>query len=112
LYKDETKFPEAKKNLKFATAPSPAGPFTPVSGNITPPGSWVEGPTVLHVGDETILYFDASTRHRYEALATKDFKTWRDFSNELSLPAGILHGTAFAVRGEIVRKLLESAKPR
>jgi hypothetical protein len=64
VYKDETKVPEAKKNLKFATAPSPAGSFTPVRGNITPPGSWVEGPTVLHVGEETILYFDAYTRHR------------------------------------------------
>lgn len=106
LYKDETKVPEAKKNLKLATAPSPAGPFTPVPGDVTPAGSWVEGPTALHVGEETFLYFDAYTRHRYEALVTKDFKTWRDVSSELSLPTGIRHGTAFAVPGEIVRKLL------
>ncbi len=39
IYKDETKVPEAKKNLKFATTPSPAGPFKPVPGDITPPGS-------------------------------------------------------------------------
>lgn len=112
VYKDETKVPEVKKNLKFATAASPAGPFTPVPGNITPPGSWVEGPAVLHVGEETILYFDAYTRHRYEALATRDFKTWRDVSGELTVPAGIRHGTAFPVSGDIVRGLLEAGKPR
>lgn len=112
VYKDETKVPEAKKNLKLATAASPAGPFTPVPGDITPPGSWVEGPAVLHVGEETILYFDAYTRHRYEALATKDFKTWRDVSGELTMPAGIRHGTAFPVSGEIVRGLLEAGKTR
>jgi signal transduction histidine kinase len=39
IYKDETKAPEAKENLKFATAASPAGPFTPIPGNIIPPGS-------------------------------------------------------------------------
>jgi hypothetical protein len=107
IYKDETKVPEAKKNLKFATADSPAGPFTPVPGDITPPGSWVEGPTALPVGEEVFLYFDAYTRHRYEALATRDFKTWRDVTNGLSMPASIRHGTAFAVPGSVVRKLLQ-----
>jgi hypothetical protein len=111
IYKDETKLPEAKKNLKFATASSPAGPFTPVSDPINPPGSWVEGPTALQVGDKTILYFDAYTRNRYEALETSDFKTWLDVSKDLSVPPGIRHGTAFPVPGKIVGKLLEPAKP-
>ena len=87
---------------------SPAGPFTPVPGEINPPGSWVEGPTALQVGGKVILYFDAYTRHRYEALETKDFKTWRDVSGEISLPPGIRHGTAFPVRGAVVRKLLNA----
>lgn len=67
---------------------------------------------MLNVGEETILYFDAYTRHRYEALATKDFKTWRDVSSRLTMPAGIRHGTAFPASGDIVRKLLEAGKPR
>jgi beta-galactosidase len=62
------------------------------------------------VGDEVFLYFDAYTRHRYEALATRDFKTWPDVSSQLSVPAGMRHGTAFAVPGDIVRKLLEPSK--
>jgi len=110
ITKDETKVPAPMKNLKIATAPSPAGPFTLIPGEINPPGSWVEGPTVLHIGKETILYFDAYTRHRYEALATTDFKTWRDISSELTLPPGIRHGTAFAVPGAIVKKLLAAEK--
>ena len=107
IYKDETKAPAPMKNLKLASADGTSGPFTPLPGNVTPPGSWVEGPTVLQVGNETYLYFDAYTRHRYEALATKDFKTWRNITSELSVPPGIRHGTAFAVPGALVRKLLE-----
>ncbi len=63
------------------------------------------------MGDEVFLYFDAYTRHRYEALATRDFKTWRDVSSELSVPAGMRHGTAFAVPGAVVGRLLELSKP-
>ena len=111
IYKDETKAPEPMKNLKLATAKSPAGPFSAVPGSINPPGSWVEGPTVLRVGKEAILYFDAYTRHRYEALATSDFKTWRDISKDLSMPAGIRHGTAFAVPAAILRELMKRQDP-
>jgi hypothetical protein len=57
--KDESKLPQPMKNLKLATAPSPAGPFKPLPAPINPPGSWVEGPTALQVGAKTILYFDA-----------------------------------------------------
>ncbi len=110
VYKDETKVPEPMKNLKLATAPSPAGPFTLVPGHINPPGSWVEGPTALQVGGKVILFFDAYTRHRYEALATTDFKTWRNVSSEISMPQGIRHGTAFAVPGAVVKRLL-AAQP-
>ncbi len=46
----------------------------------------MEGPSALHVGEEIILYFDAYTRHRYEALASTDFKTWRDVTKELAMP--------------------------
>ena len=112
IYKDESKVPEVMKNLKLATAPSPAGPFTLVPGNINPPGSWVEGPTALQVGGEIILYFDAYTRHRYEALATNDFLTWRDVSKDLVMPAGARHGTAIALPGRIVRNLLDPANAR
>jgi len=108
IYKDETKIPAPMKNLKVATAGSPAGPFTPVPGSINPPGSWVEGPTALRVGNEVLLYFDAYTRHRYEALATTDFKTWRDVTGGLNMPAGIRHGTALPVRGDVVNHLIEA----
>jgi hypothetical protein len=107
IYKDESKQPQPMKNLKLATATSPAGPFTPVPDPINPPGSWVEGPTALQVGNKTILYFDAYTRHRYEALETSDFKTWRDVSKDLSVPQGTRHGTAFPVPGKVVRQLIE-----
>ena len=107
IYKDESALPQPMKNLKLATAPSPAGPFKPLPDPINPPGSWVEGPTALQVGNKTILYFDAYTRNRYEALETNDFKTWRDVSKDLSVPQGTRHGTAFPVPGKVVRQLIE-----
>jgi hypothetical protein len=110
IFKDETKVPAAMKNLRLASAASPAGPFTVSPEPINPPGSWVEGPTALKVGDEVLLYFDAYTRNRYEALASKDLKTWREVTPELAMPQGIRHGTAFAVPCGVVEKLLELGK--
>lgn len=107
FYKDETQTPVAQKNLHLATAETPAGPFTVVPEPVNRPGSWVEGPSALKVGDEVFLYFDAYTRHHYAALASKDLKSWRDITPRLSMPKGIRHGTAFEVSGKVLKELLE-----
>lgn len=106
FFKDETKHPKAMKNLRLATAPTAAGPYQVEPTPVTPPGSWVEGPTALKVGDRVILYFDAYTRHRYEALASRDLKHWKDVTKELSMPKGIRHGTAFEVTRKVLHSLL------
>jgi hypothetical protein len=106
IFKDETKVPTAMKNLRLATAATLAGPYEVAREPINPPGSWVEGPSALKVGDEVILYFDAYTKHHYAALASRDLKHWRDVTKDLVMPKGIRHGTAFEVSGEVVKKLL------
>lgn len=107
IFKDETKVPEAMKNLRLATAASLTGPYQVEREPLNPPGSWVEGPSTLKVGDEVIVYFDAYTKHHYAALASRDLKHWRDVTKDLVMPPGIRHGTAFEVSAEVLRKLLE-----
>ena len=107
FFKDETKAPKAMKNLRTANASSPAGTWLVDKEPVTPPDSWVEGPSALKVGDEVILYFDAYTKHHYAALKSKDLKNWTDVTKQLSMPTGIRHGTAFEVSGELVKDLLK-----
>ena len=106
FFKDETKVPNAMKNLRLAVATDIAGPYTVEQKPINSPGAWVEGPTTLRVGDETYLYFDAYTKHHYEVMISRDLKNWRDVTGQLSMPKGIRHGTAFPVPGTIVKALL------
>lgn len=107
FFKDETKVPKPMKNLRIATAPTAAGPYQVNKEPINPPGSWVEGPSALKVGDEVILYFDAYTKHNYAAFKSKDLKNWKDVTPLLSMPRGIRHGTAFEVSGDVMRELLK-----
>lgn len=107
IFKDESKHPAAMKNLRIAISSEAAGPYQVEKEPVNPPGSWVEGPSTLKVGDEVILYFDAYTKHHYGALKSKDLKTWTDVTKELVMPEGIRHGTAFEVSGTIVKELMK-----
>ena len=107
FFKDETKSPKAMKNLRIATAATPAGPYQVEKEPITPEGSWVEGPSALKIGDEVILYYDVYTKHHYAALTSRDLKQWKDVTKSLSMPKGIRHGTAFEVSGAVVKELLK-----
>ncbi len=109
VFKDETKVPAAMKNLRLAVADTWAGPYRVKPEPINAPGAWVEGPTVLQIGDEVYLYFDAYTRHQYAALRSRDLEDWEDISERISFPGGIRHGTALEVSGAVVRRLIETA---
>ena len=106
--KDEEKLPEPKKNIRLAFSRNPRGSWSKSSEPISP--NWVEGPAMLKVGDEWLLYFDAYTRHRYEGLKTRDFENWTSITEKLIMPEGIRHGTPFPVSSEILEKLLEAGK--
>ncbi|MEY3895242.1 MAG: hypothetical protein RLZZ214_761 [Verrucomicrobiota bacterium] len=111
FFKDETKSPKAMKNLRLAFADELAGPYQVEPKPLNPPDSWTEGPTALRVGDETVVYFDCYTKHRYGALATRDFKSWQDVTAKLKFPKGIRHGTAFSVPRDIVQQLITPVGP-
>ncbi len=106
ILKNETRHPPAK-NLCVAFAERLLGPWSQPFAPFSPAGVWVEGPSVLRVGDWWYVYFDKYTLNQYGAMRTKDFRTFEDVSDQLVYPTGMRHGTAFAVPAEIFRKLKE-----
>jgi hypothetical protein len=111
VIKDETKFPEPKKHLRIAEAKSLRGPFGELSAPFTPPGVWVEGPTAIKIGDDTLVYFDAYQTKHYGVFRSRDLKTWEDvtaktkFPNE-GTPVRMRHGTVVEVPMSLIEKLL------
>ncbi len=93
--KDETKNPP-QKNIRIAFSDALTGgyglPSAPITGNY-----WAEGPTVIKIGKNWVVYFDKYTQHAYGAVSSADLKTWTDISDKISFPKGTRHGTVFTV---------------
>ena len=103
--KDETKNP-AQKNLRIATSESLTGGYSTPSAPIT--GKyWAEGPTVLKMKDNWIIYFDKYTQHKYGAITSTDLKNFTDISDKLVMPSGIRHGTMIRVNKSELDQLLK-----
>ncbi|MDF2192878.1 glycoside hydrolase family 43 protein [Paraflavitalea sp. CAU 1676] len=96
--KDETRKP-AQKNLRIATSKKLTGgysaPSSPITGKY-----WAEGPTVIKIGANWIVYFDKYTEHKYGAITSTDLITWTDISDKVTFPKGLRHGTVFTVTQE------------
>ncbi|HEY9176002.1 MAG TPA: glycoside hydrolase family 43 protein [Verrucomicrobiae bacterium] len=105
ILKDERKNP-AKKNLRYAIADKPDGPFGPPSEPFT--GDWVEGPSAIKIKDEYLVYFDHYTNpHYYGAVRSKDLKRWEDCSKEMNFPPGHRHGTVVQVPEQVAWGLMK-----
>jgi len=108
--KNETRFPQPAKHFVQAQAASPRGPFKRFSAPFSPPGLWVEGPSVVRIGEEYRLYFDAYTSRHYGVLRSRDLVHWEDATRQLRMPdegtpLRPRHGAIFAVPREIVSGL-------
>lgn len=102
VLKDNTR---PNRNLKTALASDPLGPYRDVSEPFT--GKLTEGPTVLRLGDEWLIYFDYYGQKTYSAVKTADFKTFTDITGEISIPTGHKHGTIFKANEELLNKIIE-----
>ncbi|WP_245546801.1 glycoside hydrolase family 43 protein [Pseudopedobacter saltans] len=102
VLKDNTR---PNRNLKVAFADNPLGPFQ----NVSQPFSayLTEGPSVVKVKDEWLIYFDSYGSKSYEAVATKDFKTFEKINDRISVPEGHKHGTIFKASKKDLRNLLK-----
>ncbi|MDO5309094.1 MAG: glycoside hydrolase family 43 protein [Planctomycetia bacterium] len=105
FYKDETLFPEAKKIILYAKSDSPEGPWT--KGVRVSPQNWVEGPSVLDVNGDWLLYYDCYTANKYAGMRSLDGENWEDVSDWISFPKNIHHGTTFEVPKDVYEKLVE-----
>jgi hypothetical protein len=120
IYKNEEPEDKGGKNLRVATAPLDfSAPWDDLvdrpiigPGSAVAAGSMTEGPTLLKIKDEYLLYWDSPLKGKKPAhlkkaggaaeaddsfgLATsRDLLTWQDHTPELSLPRNVRHGTVF-----------------
>ena len=100
VLKDNTR---PNRNIKVAFGTAYLGPYRDISEPIT--GGFTEGPTVLKNGKDWLIYFDSYREKTYDALRTKDFKTFENISKEVSVPAGHKHGTVFTITRKQLKQL-------
>ncbi len=108
VFKDETARP-VKKHLRVASGDSIEGPFNELCEPFTV--SWVEGPSVLRVGAQYFVYYDMYRARKYGVMRSVDLKRWEDISDQLSLPEGTRHGTAFPVSRDVLIPLMNPPTP-
>ena len=106
--KDETLLPEAKKNIRIATSDQLLGPYSKASAPIT--DNWVEGPTVIQLEDQYVIYFDRYRDSKMGAMASKDLVEWTDISDQISFPIGTRHGSVFKVDQDILNEIQANKK--
>jgi len=92
-------------NLRVAFAESAVGPWHDVSQPFTK--QFTEGPSVLKLGDDFLIYFDAYRQGAYGAIKTRDFKSFTDITRQVSFPAGHKHGTVLQIPRATLDHLLE-----
>lgn len=108
-----------EKNIRLTRSPRMADGFptevsAPISGE-----EWAEGPTLIPIGDDILVYFDQFRKHKYGASLSHDGGyTWEDATDKISVPSGMSHGTAIAVPERYVKALsqhdfkADAASPR
>ena len=104
VLKDNTR---ANRNLKVGFSTDLTGPYTNISAPFS--GKLTEGPSVVKVGKNWLIYYDAYGEKRYAAYRTADFKSFSDISSEIDVPAGHKHGTIFKSSKSILKGLQQEA---
>ncbi len=70
-----------------------------------------EGPTLVKVGDKTLLYVDYYGEGRYGVYETTDWKNWVDVSAQSQVVQGQRHGTIFPVSLSLATSLMPAPAP-
>ncbi|MEP6677446.1 MAG: glycoside hydrolase family 43 protein [Ferruginibacter sp.] len=101
VLKDNTR---PNRNIKVAFSNKPLGPFENVSASFTE--KFTEGPAVAKVKDGWLIYYDAYQKKKYGAVFTKDFKTFVNADNLITIPEGHKHGTIVMTDRKMLKKLI------
>ena len=105
VLKDNTR---PMRNIKVGFAKSPLGPFEGISAPLTDYLS--EGPTVLNLGKDWLIYYDNYGAKNYQALRTSDFEHFENVSSKIQLPEGHKHGTITTISKKTLKGLLANQK--
>ena len=110
VVKDQTVDP-LRYSERWTAGPSVEGPWGELSGPINE--SWSEGPSVVQVGDKSVVFYDhyRQPRARYEAVETTDWVHWTSADDKIHLPDGCKHGSFFRVSPAEAQKLLARHDP-
>jgi len=105
VFKDQMVDP-LRYSVRWSSGPSVEGPWRELSGPITE--SWSEGPSVVQVGDEYVVYYDhyRAPRARYEGVQTKDWVHWESVNDRMKFPQAAKHGSFFRVSEVEAERLL------
>jgi hypothetical protein len=102
VLKDNTR-PE--RNLKIAFGLSAIGPWSAASAKFS--DKFTEGPSVVKAGEDWLIYFDAYQDKSYQAVSTKDFKSFTVPDPAISIPEGHKHRTIVQTSKKTIRRLLK-----
>ena len=97
-----------ERDIKVAFATNAMGPYSNVSKAFS--DNFTEGPSVVKIKDEWLIYYDSYRKKVYEASATKDFTNFLNIDGKISLPRGHKHGTIVTVKKKFVRRLVSGLK--
>jgi sucrose-6-phosphate hydrolase SacC (GH32 family) len=106
VLKDNTR-PE--RNIKVAFAGNPLGPYRNVSKAFT--DNFTEGPSVVRIKDDWLIYYDSYRKKIYEVSVTKDFMSFTNVTGKIKIPEGHKHGTIIKIKGKQLDQLLRVYKP-
>jgi hypothetical protein len=81
VFKDNTR---PNRFIQAAFSTNLEGPYSNSVPGFT--ASFTEGPTVVHLKKEWLIYYDAYQQKRYAAASTTDFKTFTDASDRIQDP--------------------------
>jgi hypothetical protein len=101
VLKDNTR---PNRNLKVAFSDNPLGPWKDISAPFT--GFLTEGPTVVRLKNEYLIYFDQYRTKSFGVASTTDFVKFDTTSVDISIPDEHKHGTIFRAKKEIVEDLI------
>lgn len=90
--------------IHYLTADDPHGPWTLHEPPIITERA--EGPALVKLDDEFLLYVDFYSAGRYGAYVTADWLNWRNVSDDVEVVDGQRHGSILEVPGALVEDLL------
>ncbi len=104
VFKQQTRDPLTYQ-VRYATGPTVEGPWSDIQGPVTE--SWSEGPSVIKVGKEFVIYYDhyRAPRARYEGVQSTDWVHWESVDDRISFPAGCKHGSFLEITPEEAARL-------